>query len=349
MTSPGSTKTRVTRSSPCCEPTVTTTSLGEASVMPSSAMTSQIRSRSRGSPWPELYCRVWAPMPETSSPIMEPTASSGSAVTGGMPPARETTSGRLTTENSARISEVFIPCVRAAYRSASGSRRGWRGTGCGGAPGPDGEGATCRSVGSASGASRGTRRADGPVPPSGTSAPGRMAGSAPGGQHKRAGGRVGLRCEEQPLDGGEHGLGDGAAQPGVEQQQSVHRVREVAAVEPDGGHPGHPQQVPGLRVRPQVEHAGPGEDLAADQVGELLTDRGGGARAGAVVVAGHPAGVLGAVRVQVQREEQVGPGLVGEGGALGGRGVLPPPAGQVHGGAGRGQPPLDPRGQVEDQ
>ena len=93
---------------------MTTTSLGEASVMPSSAITSQIRSRSRGSPWPEPYCRVCAPMPLTSSPIIEPTASSGSAVTAGMPPASETTSGRLTTENSARISEVFMPWVRAA-------------------------------------------------------------------------------------------------------------------------------------------------------------------------------------------------------------------------------------------
>jgi hypothetical protein len=50
-------------------------------------------------------------------------------VTAGMPPARETTSGRLTTENSARISDVFMPCVRAAYRSASGSSRGWPGAG----------------------------------------------------------------------------------------------------------------------------------------------------------------------------------------------------------------------------
>ena len=93
---------------------MTTTSLGEASVMPSRAMTSQMRSRRRGSPCPEPYCRVWAPIPETRSPIIEPTASRGRAVTAGIPPARETTSGRLTTENSARISEVFIPCVRAA-------------------------------------------------------------------------------------------------------------------------------------------------------------------------------------------------------------------------------------------
>ncbi len=82
--------------------------------MPSRAITSQIRSRSRGSPWPEPYCRVCAPMPVTSSPIIEPTASRGSAVTAGMPPASETTSGRLTTENRARISELFMPRVRAA-------------------------------------------------------------------------------------------------------------------------------------------------------------------------------------------------------------------------------------------
>ena len=50
-------------------------------------------------------------------PIIEPTASSGSAVIAGMPPARETTSGRLTTENSARISEAVIPRTRWAYRS----------------------------------------------------------------------------------------------------------------------------------------------------------------------------------------------------------------------------------------
>jgi hypothetical protein len=31
-----------------------------------------------------------------------------------MPPASETTSGRLATENSARISEAVIPCVRVA-------------------------------------------------------------------------------------------------------------------------------------------------------------------------------------------------------------------------------------------
>ena len=45
------------------------------------------------------------------------TASSGSPVMFGIPPASETTSGRLATANSARISEAVMPWVRAAYRS----------------------------------------------------------------------------------------------------------------------------------------------------------------------------------------------------------------------------------------
>ena len=35
----------------------------------------------------------------------------------GMPPARETTSGRLATAKRARMAEAVIPWVRAAYRS----------------------------------------------------------------------------------------------------------------------------------------------------------------------------------------------------------------------------------------
>ena len=72
-------------------------------------------------------------------------------------------------------------------------------------------------------------------------------------------------------------------------------------------------------------------------------------RTGAVVVAGHATGVLGAVRLHVQRDEQVGAGLVGEGGPLGQGRALVPAAGEVDGGAGGGQPALDPGGQVEDQ
>ena len=35
----------------------------------------------------------------------------------GMPPASETTSGRLATANRARMAEAVMPWVRAAYRS----------------------------------------------------------------------------------------------------------------------------------------------------------------------------------------------------------------------------------------
>src|SRR3954471_21014534 len=157
-------------------------------------------------------------MPETSSPIMEPTASSGSAVTAGMPPARETTSGRLTTENSARISDVFIPCVRAAYRSASGSRRGWRGTAWGCAPcvrcGPGG-------------------RSDGEVTSPSVRRGGNGKGRRPSdlfGEGERARGRIGLGGQEQALHGRQHALRDGTAHAGVEQQEPVDRVGEVPAV-----------------------------------------------------------------------------------------------------------------------
>ena len=115
-TSPGSQNTRVTRSTACWEPTVTTTSSGCAS-MPSRAITSQICSRSVGSPWPEEYCSATGPRWATSSAIAAPTTSSGSPLMFGIPPASETTSGREATANSARISEAVIPCVRAAYRS----------------------------------------------------------------------------------------------------------------------------------------------------------------------------------------------------------------------------------------
>ncbi|GAA1249988.1 hypothetical protein GCM10009609_11750 [Pseudonocardia aurantiaca] len=40
-----------------------------------------------------------------------------------MPPANETTSGRLATANSARISEAVIPAVRAAKRSVGTTER----------------------------------------------------------------------------------------------------------------------------------------------------------------------------------------------------------------------------------
>jgi hypothetical protein len=55
------------------------------------------------------------------------------------------------------------------------------------------------------------------------------------------------------------------------------------------------------------------------------------------------------VRVHVQRDEQVGPGVVGEGGPLVGRRVLLPPAGQVHRRAGGREPALDAGGEVEHE
>ena len=82
--------------------------------MPSSAITSQICSRSRGSPWPEPYCSATGPCWATRSAIALPTTSSGRPEMFGIPPASETTSGRLATANSARISEAVIPWVRAA-------------------------------------------------------------------------------------------------------------------------------------------------------------------------------------------------------------------------------------------
>jgi hypothetical protein len=115
-TSPGSQNTRVTRSTACWLPTVTQTSSGCASI-PSSRITSQIWSRSPGSPWPEPYCIATAPLSMTRSRTALPTTSSGRPPMFGIPPASETTSGRLATENSARISDAVMPLVRAAYRS----------------------------------------------------------------------------------------------------------------------------------------------------------------------------------------------------------------------------------------
>ena len=102
------------RSRACCEPTVTTTSSGWARIS-SSAMTSQMRSRSPASPWAVQYCSAVAPCPAISWPIMSPTSSSGSAATYGEPPASDTISGRAATANSALISEATMPTARSAY------------------------------------------------------------------------------------------------------------------------------------------------------------------------------------------------------------------------------------------
>ena len=107
---------RVTRSNAICEPTVTTTSFGSARI-PSSAITSQICSRSAGTPCAEPYCSATWPSRATSSATSPAIVSSGSAARLGMPPASETTSGRLATANSARISDAVMPAARAANRS----------------------------------------------------------------------------------------------------------------------------------------------------------------------------------------------------------------------------------------
>ena len=85
--------------------------------MPSRRITSQICSRSSGTPWPEPYCIATGPWVVIRSAIAPLTTSSGSPEMLGIPPASETTSGREATENRARISEAVIPAVRAAYRS----------------------------------------------------------------------------------------------------------------------------------------------------------------------------------------------------------------------------------------
>ncbi len=113
ITSPGSQKIRATVSNAIWEPTVTTTSSGCAE-MPSSAITSTICSRSSGTPWAEPYWRAVCPSVATSRATSAASDSNGSAARFGIPPANDTTSGRLATENSARISDAVMPAVRSA-------------------------------------------------------------------------------------------------------------------------------------------------------------------------------------------------------------------------------------------
>ena len=107
-------KILVSRSRACCEPTVTTISSGWARIC-SSAMTSQIRSRSPASPCAVQYCSAVAPWVAISWPTMSPTTSSGSADTYGEPPASDTISGRAATANRALISEATMSTARSAY------------------------------------------------------------------------------------------------------------------------------------------------------------------------------------------------------------------------------------------
>ena len=86
-------------------------------LIPSSFITSQIASRMAGSPWPDPYCMACRPLFSTRSLSEAPTTSSGRSAMFGMPPASETTSGRLATAKRARMAEAVMPWVRAAYRS----------------------------------------------------------------------------------------------------------------------------------------------------------------------------------------------------------------------------------------
>ena len=68
-------------------------------------------------PWAEPYCSATWPSLGDQLGDLGGQRGSGSAARLGMPPASETTSGRLATANSARISDAVIPAVRAANRS----------------------------------------------------------------------------------------------------------------------------------------------------------------------------------------------------------------------------------------
>lgn len=82
--------------------------------MPSSAITVQIVSRRLGSPWADPYCSATGPRSVTRSAISVATASMGSALTLGIPPASDTISGRDATANRARTSDATIPAARCA-------------------------------------------------------------------------------------------------------------------------------------------------------------------------------------------------------------------------------------------
>ena len=112
-TSPGSIKIREMRSRACCEPVVITTSSGFARI-PSSAITSQICSRSFGWPCPLPYCSASAPLVRISLFTTPAIISIGSAERFGIPPASETISGLDATAKSDLISEGNIPAAREA-------------------------------------------------------------------------------------------------------------------------------------------------------------------------------------------------------------------------------------------
>ena len=82
--------------------------------MASSAITSVMCSRMNGSPCPEPYCMACAPRSLIRAAMASPIASRGRSAMFGMPPASDTTSGRLATENRARTADTVSPWVRSA-------------------------------------------------------------------------------------------------------------------------------------------------------------------------------------------------------------------------------------------
>ena len=98
---------REIRSKACCDPVVIKTSSGLARI-PSSAITSQICSRSFGWPCPFPYCNASCPFSRIIFSTTSAIIPIGSAERFGIPPASETISGRDATANSERISLGFI-------------------------------------------------------------------------------------------------------------------------------------------------------------------------------------------------------------------------------------------------
>ena len=103
---------RVTRSRACWEPAVIVMSSGSATLL-SSAITSQICSRIRGSPCPEPYCITCMPWSRIMRAMWSLISPRGRSLIFGIPPASETISGRLATANSARTADTLRPWARA--------------------------------------------------------------------------------------------------------------------------------------------------------------------------------------------------------------------------------------------
>ena len=122
MTSPGSQKIRVVRSSAICDPTVTTTSSGMGLDALQRHHLADLLAQLAGCPGRTRTAgRPGRPRRSARRPRRR-VHSSGSDFRYGMPPASDTTSGRLATANRARIAEARMPAVRCAYRCICRSR-----------------------------------------------------------------------------------------------------------------------------------------------------------------------------------------------------------------------------------